>query len=74
VAQKLNVELDLPGDWRNFRIPAALAKRLQSLLDKHDTDRKLSGPERREADALVELSEMMSLIKVRARLGRAKQL
>jgi hypothetical protein len=74
VAQKVMVELDLPADWRNFRMPAALGRRLQTLLDKQDADRKLSAPERREAEALVELSEMLSLMKIRARLGSAKQL
>jgi hypothetical protein len=72
VAEKVLVELNLPADWRKFRIPRALENRLQSLLDKQDLAGKLSASERREAEALVELSEMMSLIKVRAQIARGK--
>jgi hypothetical protein len=72
VAQKLMVELDLPADWRRFRMPTALEKRLQSLLDKQDQSGKLPLAERREAEALVELSEMLSLMKVRARVATRK--
>ena len=28
------VELDLPKDWRNFRLPPPLHRRLQELLDR----------------------------------------
>lgn len=72
MAQKLNVELSLPGDWRKFKMPPALERRLQTLLDKQDEQGKLSIVEREEADALVELSEMLSLLKIRARVRRGK--
>jgi hypothetical protein len=72
MAQKLNVELNLPGDWRRFRMPSALERRLQSLLDKQDSEGKISVAEREEAEALVELSEMLSLLKIRARSARGK--
>jgi hypothetical protein len=65
------LQLDLPGDWRRFRMPAALNDRLQELLDKLDQEGKLSRAERREADALVELADMLSLMKLRAK--RASQ-
>jgi hypothetical protein len=73
VGQKLNVELSLPGDWRRFKMPAALQRRLQSLLDKQDARGQLPLVEREEADALVELSEMLSLLKIRARARRDKE-
>jgi hypothetical protein len=60
------VELDLPRDWRKFRMPAALQARLQDLLDRQDQEGKLSRAERREAQALVELADMLSLMKLRA--------
>ena len=72
MSKKVVLELDLPADWRNFRMPSALDKRLQSLLDKQDDEGKLTAAERREAEALVELSEMLSLMKIRARIGRGK--
>lgn len=60
------VELDVPRDWRKFRLPPALADRLQQLLDSQDRNGKLTRAERREAEALVELTDMLSLMKLRA--------
>lgn len=62
----LTVELDVPRDWRQFRLPPALDARLQELLDRQDRDGKLSGQERREAEALTQLVDMLSLLKLRA--------
>jgi hypothetical protein len=67
------VELDLPKDWRQFRLPPALDERLQELLDKQDLEGKLTRRERREATALTELVDMLSVMRVRARLARRKK-
>lgn len=66
------VELDVPTDWRMFRLPPALDARLQSLLDKQDEDGKLPPQERREAKALTELVEMLSLMKLRAERAESR--
>ncbi len=60
------VELDLPKDWRRFKLPRALDQRLQELLDRQDRDGKLSAKERREAAALTELVDLLSLMRLRA--------
>jgi hypothetical protein len=60
------VKIDLPKDWRRFKLPPALHARLQELLDRQDQEGKLSAAERREAEALVELVDMLSLMKLRA--------
>jgi hypothetical protein len=60
------LELDLPRDWQKFRLPRALDDRLQELLDRQDYDGKLSRAERREAEALVELAELLTLMKLRS--------
>jgi hypothetical protein len=60
------VELDLPRDWQKFRMPAALQSRLQELLDRQDDTGKLTRAERSEAQALAELVDMLSLMKLRA--------
>jgi len=60
------VQLDLPRDWRKFRLPVALDARLQELLDRQDHEGKLTRAERREALALTELAEMLTLMKLRA--------
>jgi hypothetical protein len=63
------VELELPKDWRQFRLPRALDDRLHELLDRQDRDGKLSRLERREATALAELVDMLSLMRLRAELA-----
>jgi hypothetical protein len=63
------VELDLPKDWRKFRLPPALHQRLQDLLDRQDLEGRLSLRERREATALTELVDMLSLMRLRAELA-----
>jgi len=60
------IELEMPKDWRQFRLPPALHSRLQDLLDQQDQTGKLSPKERREAKALTELVDMLSLMKARA--------
>jgi hypothetical protein len=70
--QLVSVELSLPKDWRQFRLPPALHDRLQELLDCQDRDGKLAPRERNEAKALTELVDMLSLLKARAALS-AKQ-
>ena len=60
------LQLDVPRDWRKFRLPVALDARLQELLDRQDHEGKLTKAERREAQALTELAEMLSLMKLRA--------
>jgi hypothetical protein len=66
------VELDLPRDWEKFRLPPALNHRLQELLDRQDRDGKLSAQERREATALTELVDILTLLKLRAKLARRR--
>ena len=63
------VELDVPNDLRNFKLPTALDKRLQSLLDKQDVEGKLSRDERAEAKAIAELVDMLSLLKLRGTIN-----
>jgi hypothetical protein len=72
MSQSVLVELTLPGDWEAFRLPRALDDRLRELLDRQDQDGKLSPRERREATALTELVDMLSLMKARAHRSAAK--
>ena len=64
------IELDIPSDWREFRLPRALDARLQSLLDKQDSEGKLTRTERQEAKAITEIVDMLSLMKLRARSAK----
>ena len=60
------VELELPEDWQALRLPEALRERLQNLLDLQDTQGGLTSQERREAEALVQLVDMLALMRLRA--------
>jgi len=69
MAESVLVEIQLPRDWRRFRLPPALHDRLQELLDRQDLEGKLSKRERREAEALAELVDLLSLMRLRAELA-----
>jgi hypothetical protein len=62
---QVSVELELPEDWEQFRLPRALDDRLQELLDRQDRDGKLTPRERSEAKALTELVDMLAVLKAR---------
>jgi len=63
---RVTIELELPGDLARFRLPRALNKRLQDLLDRQDDGTRLSQAERREAEALVDVAELFTLLRLRA--------
>lgn len=62
----MTVEIDLPDDFARFRFPEAVNARLQALLDRQDSGQPLTAQEREEAEGLVNLAEMVSLLKLRA--------
>ena len=62
----LTLDVDLPADLERFRLPEAVAARLQSLLDQQDAGKPLSLQERDEAEGLVDLAEFLTLLRLRA--------
>lgn len=60
------LEVDLPNDLASFRLPEAVAARLQTLLDRQDSGQALSAQEREEAEGLVDLAEFLTLLRLRA--------
>ena len=62
----LTLDVDLPADLERFRLPEAVAARLQSLLDQQDAGKSLSVQERDEAEGLVDLAEFLTLLRLRA--------
>jgi hypothetical protein len=73
MVQSVLVELELPKDWRKFRLPRALHERLQELLDRQDETGKLSAKERREATALTELVDVLSVMRLRAKAAALRR-
>jgi len=67
MAEPVLVEIELPEDLAGFRLPEGVHERLQALLDRQESGVDLTPAERREADGLVNLSELLSLLKLRAR-------
>lgn len=66
----VTLQVDLPADLARFRLPEGVAARLQSLLDRQDSGQPLTQQERVEAEGLVNLSEFLTLLRLRAeRLG-----
>jgi hypothetical protein len=61
----VTLELDLPDELSRLRLPAAVAARLQALLDRQDAGQPLSPDERDEAQGLVDLAEFLTLLRLR---------
>jgi hypothetical protein len=61
----VTLEVDLPDDLARFRLPDAVAARLQALLDRQDAGHALTPGQRDEADGLVNLAEFLTLLRLR---------
>ncbi|MGD0947174.1 MAG: hypothetical protein ABSA52_07060 [Candidatus Binatia bacterium] len=60
----------MPEDLARFRLPLAVNQRLQELLDRQDRGDRLTAAECKEAEGLVNLAELLSLLQLRAAPGR----
>jgi hypothetical protein len=60
------IELELPDDLALFRLPPGVDARLQELLGRQESGIRLDEAERREAEGLVELAELLTLLRLRA--------
>ena len=65
MAQQVVLKLELPGDLERFRLPRGVDERLHGLLDRQARGDELTRDERREAEGLVDLAELLSLLKLR---------
>jgi hypothetical protein len=62
----IRVDLELPEGLAGLSFPEGLDRRLHALLDKQDRGESLSDDERAEAEGLVNLSELLTLLRLRA--------
>jgi len=67
MSQHVRIEVELPTELEKFRLPSGVQQRLQALLDRQDQGHTLTPAERQEAEGLVELAELLSLLQLRAR-------
>jgi hypothetical protein len=62
----VHIEIELPDDLARFRLPEGVQQRLNTLLDKQDGGQLLTHSERHEAEGLVSLVDLLSLLRLRA--------
>lgn len=58
--------IEIPAELTPFLLPSAVQNRLQFLLDRQDAGELLTDEERQEAEGLVELSDFLSLLRLRS--------
>lgn len=66
MSRSIHIEINLPSDLGRLRLPAAVDARLQQLLDRQDVGEGLSPEERSEAEGLVNLAELLTLLRLRS--------
>ncbi len=66
MSQAIQFEVELPDDLARFRLPQGVQRRLSELLDKQDAGQTLTREEGQEAEGLVDLAELLSLLRLRA--------
>ena len=70
MSQVVAIKLSVPDDLARFRLPEGVNARLQVLLDRQDSGQRLTVAERKEAEGLVNLAELLSLLRLRVeRIG-----
>ncbi|MGH9838781.1 MAG: hypothetical protein ACREEM_08355 [Blastocatellia bacterium] len=66
MSQHALIEIEVPLAPEQFKLPEGVNARLQELLDRQDQGNVLSDGERKEAEGLVELAELLSLLRLRS--------
>ena len=70
MSQMVAIKLEVPDDLARFHLPAGVKARLQALLDRQDSGQRLTAAERNEAEGLVIVAELLSLLRLRVeRIG-----
>src|SRR2546421_377177 len=65
MSSSIQIEIHMPDDLDRFRLPEGVQQRLQALLDKQDQGQPLTDSEQREAEGLVNLADLLSLLRLR---------
>jgi hypothetical protein len=60
------ISIEWPGDLPKLKLPPAVQARLQALLDQQSEGTPLTEQERQEAQGLVDVAEMLTLLRMRA--------
>ena len=71
--QMVAIQLEVPDDLARFRLPPGVNTRLQELLDRQDSGQRLTASERKEARGLVNLAELLSVLRLRVERASARR-
>ena len=63
--QHVLVKFEMPAPLDRFKLPQGVNERWHDLLDRQDRGEALAPAERTEAEGLVELAELLSLLRLR---------
>ena len=67
VSAMLRIDLELPEDLPRLALPEGVDRCLQALLDKQDSGEPLTDDELVEAEGLVNLADLLALLRLRAK-------
>jgi hypothetical protein len=67
MTSSVQIEIEIPDDLARFRLLDGVQERLHKLLDKQDSGQPLTDAERHEAEGLVDLADLLSLLRFRAK-------
>ena len=62
----VDFEIEVPADLARLQLPEGVDRRLQALLDKQDGGTALSADEQAEAEGLVDLADLLTLLRLRS--------
>ena len=65
MSQQVLVKLEFPEDLERFQLPRGVDERLHGLLDRQDCGEELTPPSGGKPRGLVDLAELLSLLKLR---------
>lgn len=61
----VDFKIEVPEDLARLHLPEGVDRRLQALLDKQDGGTPLTDDEQAEAEGLVELADLLTLLRQR---------
>ena len=65
MSQRILIPLEMPADLVRFKLPKGVDRRLHYLLDRQNQGEELTTAEWLEAEGLVNLAELLSLLRLR---------
>ena len=71
MSSSVRIAIEIPADLAQFQLPDGVQERLHMLLDKQDSGQLLTDAEQREAEGLMDLADLLSLLRLRAERPRS---